>query len=375
MTQTRASNLLGALCLLIWLGLLGFGLWPFDFFPRNKVTWLGDRNGIHFDHYGEIYSSTAANFSGSSTSQNRGSYSVELWLYPWAKNYPQFSAVFSIDHPKALNFSIVQSGPDLLVRGRFLDKNNSVVIRKLWMDDACRKGEPRFITFTSGPDDSAIYLEGILQKRYPFVLTSDSLSGQLLLGHPPTGHQSWSGDVLGFAIYDRALTADEISKHYDAWQQGKTADLAAEKGLAALYAFDERSGDVIHNRAGSAPDLIIPSHFKLLHPEILSTELDITLGGLQDIVVNILGLVPFGFFGYAYLRHARRLGKVQSAIIVIALGGITSLAIELLQVHLPSRYSSLLDVIDNTLGTTLGVIAFSYLTTWVSWTKEDPFRL
>jgi len=375
MTQIRASTLLAAVCLLIWLGLLGFGLWPFNFFPRNRVEWIPNGNGLHFDRYGQVYSVSPAKFNGNSTTQDNGSYSIEIWLDPWAKTYPEVSAILLIDNPAPRpDFAIMQSGPDLLVRGQFLDKNNKSSIHKLWMDDACRKGAPRFISFTSEPEGSALYLEGVLQKRYPLVLTSDGLSGRLLLGHPPTGHQSWTGDIFAVAIYDRALIAVEVSQHYQDWQQGRLADLMAEKGIVAFYPFDERSGSVIHNRVGSAPALITPSRFRLLHPAILSSNLEINLGGLQDIVVNILGFMPFGFFTYAYLRHVGRLGKVPSALIAIALGGVTSLAIELLQVFLPTRYSSLLDLIDNTLGTALGVIAFSRLAARKLWTENKSYQ-
>jgi VanZ family protein len=365
MAQSRASTLLGGACLVIWLGLLGFGLWPFDFFPRNRVEWLRDRNGLHFNGYGEVYSAAPGRFSNYTTTDAGGSHTVEIWLYSWAKTYPQVSAILSIHNPsKSPDFAIMQSGPDLLVRGRFLDNNTGVVIRKLWLDDACRKGEPRFITLTSGPEDSALYLEGVLQKRYPFVLASDNLFGRLLLGHPPTGHQEWTGDVLGVAIYDRALTAEEVSQHYGEWQQARIASLTAEKVAAALYPFDERGGVVVHNRAGSAPDLTIPKRFRLLRGGTLAPALSIHRSDLPDILLNILGFMPFGFFGFAYLQHVRHLGKVRSAIIVVVLGGITSAAIELLQTYLPSRDSSLLDVIDNTLGTVLGAIAFSFRSGW-----------
>ena len=42
-------------CLLLWIGLLVFGLWPFDFFLRNKVLWVDTGSGIVFDHYGQVY--------------------------------------------------------------------------------------------------------------------------------------------------------------------------------------------------------------------------------------------------------------------------------------------------------------------------------
>ena len=56
MTQDPRFKLLAVVCLSLWLGLLGFGLWPFDFFPKNKVQWLQNQNGVHFDRYGQVYS-------------------------------------------------------------------------------------------------------------------------------------------------------------------------------------------------------------------------------------------------------------------------------------------------------------------------------
>ena len=42
-------------CLLLWMGLLVFGLWPFDSVLRNKVLWVDTGLGIVFDHYGQVY--------------------------------------------------------------------------------------------------------------------------------------------------------------------------------------------------------------------------------------------------------------------------------------------------------------------------------
>jgi hypothetical protein len=41
--------------LLLWMGLLVFGFWPFDFVLRNKVLWVDTGSGIVFDHYGQVY--------------------------------------------------------------------------------------------------------------------------------------------------------------------------------------------------------------------------------------------------------------------------------------------------------------------------------
>jgi hypothetical protein len=374
-SRTSANALLGLVCVLIWLGLMGFGLWPFNFFPRNHVEWLGHTNGIHFNGYGEVYGAVAGQFSDD-TGSVAGSHTVEVWLNPWEKVYPEVTAIFSVDNPSdSPNFAVLQSGPDLLIRGRFLDRNaNHVVVRKLWMDDACRKGEPRFITLTSGPDGSALYLEGVLQKTYPLALISDNLSGRILIGHPPAGNQEWTGDLLGVAIYNRALTDHEVLKHYEDWQNARFDDLAAaDTRISVLYPFNERTGKTVHNHTGAGPDLFIPHYFRPIRKNALSPDLDIHLSDLYDIVVNIVGFMPFGFFGYAYLRYVRGIGSARSTFSIIVLGALTSLAIEVLQVYLPTRDSSLLDVINNTLGSALGAVAMLCLGRWSLVRKKLAF--
>jgi VanZ family protein len=166
--------------------------------------------------------------------------------------------------------------------------------------------------------------------------------------------------LLGLAIYARELSANEVSEHYRDWQEGKTGDLANLEGIRALYTFDERGGGVIHKRAGSAPNLVIPKRFKALHKEVLHHHFDPRKPGWNDIIVNIVGFVPFGFITCATLRAAR-FSKISAVGLAILLGGVTSVTIELLQVYLPSRDSSLLDLLDNTLGTALGAMFFIWI--------------
>jgi VanZ family protein len=56
-----------------------------------------------------------------------------------------------------------------------------------------------------------------------------------------------------------------------------------------------------------------------------------------------------------YLDGSRRSSKGKAVVVAILIGMVTSMIIEILQVYLPSRDSSLLDVITNTLGSGIGV--------------------
>ena len=69
-----------------------------------------------------------------------------------------------------------------------------------------------------------------------------------------------------------------------------------------------------------------------------------------EFVANIVLFVPFGVLVRLVWTRAR-----WSA--VLALGLLTTIAIELTQLSLPTRYSTLSDVIANTLGTGVGLVA------------------
>jgi VanZ family protein len=156
----------------------------------------------------------------------------------------------------------------------------------------------------------------------------------------------------------------EVSEHYQAWLESRTAELV--KSGAAVYPFDEHAGQVVHDRANTMPDLVIPERFSVLHGTPLEVPAKPSLSDLQDAVINIMGFVPFGFLVAAYFQEAADYTRGRALLITIVLGLVTSLIIELLQVYLPSRNSSLLDVINNSVGAALGALIPPSLIRWKS---------
>jgi glycopeptide antibiotics resistance protein len=78
----------------------------------------------------------------------------------------------------------------------------------------------------------------------------------------------------------------------------------------------------------------------------------------MDILTNVLGFIPFGFFFSGYLWMRKKTTLYHLLLISILFGGFLSLVIELIQVYLPARSSQLTDVITNILGTAIGVALF-----------------
>ena len=135
----------------------------------------------------------------------------------------------------------------------------------------------------------------------------------------------------------------------------------ATEAIIARYAFDEGSGSAARNDVTSQYKIIIPAFFKPPRHTILSSPREdayMTLSYLKDIVQNILGFVPFGFLAISAIALTPRLSDRSKSMIVVFFGFAFSLSIELIQIFIPARSSSLTDISTNTLGAALGVLIF-----------------
>jgi VanZ family protein len=345
------------------------GLWPFHA-PRNDVSWLANRNGLHFGRSGTVLSSgefrpTAA--------QNQASGSLEIWLQP--RRIWDFSTFLTFYIPgNPLQFSLRQSQTTLLLQTAIQDDLHRTGMKDLYVEDAFRQTGPAFITITSGALGTAVYIGGVVAERAPQIrLSTQAFAGRLVLGDSAEQGDSWSGQLLGLSIYNRELTAPQVLEHYESWTRKGRPQIAVEEGNTALYLFDEHSGRIIKSTSGSGPDLDIPQKYAVLGQIVLESPWSefrrSQSGYLRAIVKNIVGFVPFGCCFYAYFSLVRQ--ARQAALATVILGFAVSLTIEVLQAFLPTRDSGTTDLITNTLGTYLGVLSYRavnpVLAEWLPW--------
>jgi VanZ family protein len=83
-----------------------------------------------------------------------------------------------------------------------------------------------------------------------------------------------------------------------------------------------------------------------------------------DVLINVLAYVPLGLFAYIFLHP--RIGPKPAAFFSVLAGFVLSLAMEMAQQFLPTRISSMVDLLANTGGTLIGVA----LTAWFAWTPQ-----
>ena len=352
--------LLRAVCALVLLGILVAGLWPFHS-PRNEVSWLSSNNGLLFGKYGSIVS---ANRFTAPASQASRSCSIEIWLEPRRVNASGTILAFYRPENRAIPFALRQSLGDLELLHTSDDPSHRGKRVKIYVDDVFSHQLPVLVTIVSGRPGTTIYAEGTLVRQAPNLrLSSQELTGQFIIGNAPTTTDNWSGQLLGLALYERELTAHEVSQHYEYWTKNKQASLAGSEGVAALYLFNETNGSIVHNQVDPSTDLLIPDRFFVLHEQFLErpwNEFRSDWHYWKNVGINIAGFIPLGFFFCAYF--SLKVTTKRALASTVAFGFAISLTIEVLQAFLPTRDSGMTDLITNTLGTALGAT----LCAWVA---------
>lgn len=358
--RSRATHILPVTCLLVTAGLLVAGLWPFNPFPKNEISWLPSGNGLEFGDHGVVVSS---GLMEPLHPHGNSFCSLEIRLQPkviYVNNSATLLVLYTPENP--LQFRLMQYRDELLFRRDYRDDKNQVKTLEIELEHAFIQNEPVSFVITSGPGGSVAYRNGVRAGASARMgLSCTDFSGQLVLGDSPVSDNPWQGKLLELAIYSWELTPKEISRDYAALHAHPAPQESANhQRMIAHYAFGEGAGKIIHNTGGSAPNLYIPDVFRSLHKKFLmlpweenQDKLD-----LRDMVINIAGFVPFGFLLFAYLSRHRRWNR--AAILTILSGAAISLTIEILQAFIPSRSSGVTDIITNTLGTFLGVLLFGW---------------
>jgi VanZ family protein len=346
------KRVLTLLCASVLVVTLTAGLWPFHA-PKNGVSWLSD--GLHFGNYGVILSPNAFSLAAL---EHGTSCSVEIWLQSANIEIGGTILAFYMPENRNVAFSVNQSLDDLLFQRETVERPRRAKTN-WYIENAFRKNTQLFVTISANGQSTAVYLNGALARTSPsFGFSRKDLTGQLVLGSRPLVGDDWRGKFKGLAIYNRELTAAEVLHDYDAWTMNQPAEIKNENPVA-LYLFNEGVGNLAHNQMNSG-DLHIPERYSVLDKTFLEPpldEFDPSWGYCKNLLINIGGFVPLGFLFCAYFSSVRHLHRAVLATTV--LGGVVSLAIEVLQAFLPTRNSGMTDIITNTLGTGIGAVSCS----------------
>jgi VanZ like family/Concanavalin A-like lectin/glucanases superfamily len=368
--EKYGRGLVCIICIAVLCVILVAGLWPFHA-PNNAVSCVGEGNGLRFAYPGTIVG--AGQFPPASPGES--SCSIEAWLQPaHAHDSNTLLAFYTPENP--LQLTLRQSDADLLLARDLGRGRHQTRTAALYVDDVFRSRKSLFITVSSGPRGTTVYIDGVPARTAPnFRVSAEDCAGRLIVATSPVTNGAWTGTLFGLAIYRSEITPTQAVRHYETWTRtGHPETITEDERCAALYLFDEHSGNRVHNRLGPGSDLLIPRNYQLQDATVLAPfwkEFNFSRGYWSDVLVNIGGFIPLGFFFCAYLSwrgSSRRLVWVT-----VATGALVSITIEVLQVYLPTRDSDTTDILTNTLGTWAGVMLYRVLAMrreWVFHTLE-----
>ncbi len=352
---------LRAICVCVLFCTLVAGLWPFHA-PKNEVRWSSEGDGLRFAKHGSIVSANPIRANRAHTDQ---SCTLEIWLEPRQISWEGTVLAFYWPASRVVSFTLRQWRNGLVLERE--SRGRTAGEASIYLGDVFRGPQPVLFTISSGQTGTVVYADGALVRKAPdFKLISQDLSGEFIIGNSPLTTFNWSGEIKGLAIYDRELTATEVSEDFANWTASKTAassttgrsDRAASE-VVARYLFNEGKGNIVHNQVDPATSLLIPERFFILHEQFLERPWDEFKPGWhywKDIGINVAGFIPLGFFFQACFSAP---GRTKRTIwLTVALGFAVSLMIEVLQAFLPTRDSGMTDLITNTFGTALGAIAY-----------------
>ena len=332
------------------LGAYFLTLYPFNFLQRNKVAAL--TNGLSF-----VMPATAYTLHPHEALSYLYQFTFLLHVTPATDDVGRAAHIMCSGNDEwSQNFSINQWHNHLNVQ--FFNRE-SKQFNELTIPEIFKKNKPSWIALTFNGTTIRCYVDGVKKaerKTGPMALTQWDSASAIVFGTDASGRQQWEGAIHSAAIFDRAFKAAELKK----------PDLIFTKYSSIIhYEFGGRASGYLRSTGRDRDSVCIP---ELFTPYCRSTLLDTfrVLGrqrlDVRDIVANIFFFLPMGYFFALALR--RRCHSVLSFIMLsIGFGLMLSVSMESLQILLPSRFSSMVDVLSNTTGTAIGAALSTFIRT------------
>lgn len=348
----------------ILFGILIFGLIPKGFYFSNGVNWMTDQPGIRFSKYGIAYTNPFIELIEEGISEPN-SFSIEIALKPASYDEKGFNFILALHNGKDSNQLLMGQYLSRIILMNGDDYDHKRRTKRIAVNTALPSPTTRFVTITTGKEGTEVYLNGQLvrTKKDLTLKIPNGSKTRLLLGNSVYGKQPWHGDIYGLAFYGYTLTAQDAAFHFDRWVRVQDFSFAKKDKPSVLYFFDEKEGLRALDHAGGNHHLEIPLKMQILEREILSlpwSTLKFNRSFIKDIVLNLLGFIPFGFVLSATLIKLGGTFEKNDVLITVVLCFTLSLIIEIVQAWIPSRTSHMLDLILNTLGALIGTIIYRF---------------
>ena len=344
--------------------ILAAGLKPRGFRLDNKVSWIKGQPGIRFNRFGIAYTNPLDSLIANRKSNPDG-FSCEIAMKPASYHGYRFEFILALhngdDSDQLImgqwrSWLIVMNGDDYAYKG----KTNRISV-----DASASAPTTWFVTIASGQDGTEIFIDGKLAAAKKDLKLEIPTGGKtrLVVGNSAYGKHPWRGDIYGLALYNYSLSSQKAALHFKRWSKDHSFSFAQDDKPFVLYLFDEMEGIRALDHSGGNFHLEIPSRMQLLEKEILVppwNNYNFNRSFIVDIILNLVGFIPFGFVLFATFIRLGGAFEKHGVLITVAFCFSVSFSIEILQAWIPSRSSSMLDLLLNSLGGWTGAYAYRF---------------
>lgn len=328
------------------------GLWPFTFNPKNNVHWIENKPGIYIKKDSIIYSEQLSPRLYKKLISANG-FSIETILRPdetFTHGLRFILACGAVG--RQYNFALGQRRDGLLFFLKTMEPPGGENIHTIEIKNIFAAPCRKHLVITCDNGMTKLFVDGSLVKHVeiPGTFSNWDKNARIFVGNDDSGEHSWEGDIYKIAIYERAMGLEIFSS-----EKIKSNEI---KSLL-YYDFEVLAPkDVIKDHGGQnfEQDLFIPKYFNVLGKTILSLPnryFLLSTAFLKDVFINVSGFIPLGVIIFLWIMFSG--GSTRCAFCSsIMLGFTISVSLEVIQIFLPLRSSSCVDLFNNILGSFIG---------------------
>ncbi len=326
-------------------------LWPYTFsIPctncPNGATWVADAGQVQFRTPGLVRSISPPTELAQTLNSGNG-LTIETWLTPYVLRSTGFGRIVSYSQDfHRTNFTLGQYQNALIFRLRAdADANN----RQIFVPRVFTPEQRQHIVISYDFSHCRVYVDGELRQDLQ-TLNSDFSTWNpdylFMLANEGTGDRPWLGSIENVVLYNRPVTAAEVTKHYD---QGSID--SGLSGVVASFDFSQGTGSVFDDTSRVEPFI------QLELPPTFINQKNVFLSFIQreesDFSNNFLLFVPFGVL-LAFTLLKQFPPTTQTLVATVCITVLFAFTIESLQFFLENRTSSFFDLISCIAGSLTG---------------------
>jgi len=342
--------------ILVLICILFFGLRPRDYNFSNNVAWLDGHSGLRFGKYGIAYTQPFDESLLRKVTTANG-FSITLDIKPQADHTNGFGLILCIHDGDDGQQLIVGQWRSYIVAMNDDDYAHKRRVPRIVYNLSDQNSKRTVLTITTAKPGTRMYANGrpVKENRNLRLHVPAGDAVRLIVGNSVYGKHAWQGVLHGLVLHDHCLLQTNASLQFENLSKTKMLTSGEKSDALLFYRFDNGdAGSVVQDLGSSGMDLHIPKTAAYMSRTWLSSSFrnaELDRGFFMDTAINLVGFVPLGCLAMMILKTTFSRSTAQALLISVLAGFLLSLGIETIQAWLPSRSSSLLDLIMNTFGT------------------------